>query len=107
MGELQLGIWLRDSEVTPETATRATAGWGGDRLAVVEGPSGAWGVVIETTWDSTVDATEFLDAAQAAVRGLSNPARISAPAGKGVTILVASDEPTLLALDLIFGATGV
>ncbi|HEX5148632.1 MAG TPA: hypothetical protein VFW02_06085, partial [Candidatus Limnocylindrales bacterium] len=106
-GEFQLGIWLREAGVAATTAQVATAGWGGDRLAVAEGPDGAWGVVLETTWDSEADATEFLDAAQSAVDGLSSPARISAPVGQTVTILVASDEKTLLALDVLFGATGV
>jgi hypothetical protein len=106
-GELQLGIWLREAGVAPATATAAAAGWGGDRLAVVEGPSGAWGVVIETTWDTTADASEFADASTVAVNGLATPARISAPAGRSVTILIGSDEASLLALDVIFGATGV
>jgi hypothetical protein len=107
LGELQLGIWLREAGLDAEAAAAAAAGWGGDRLAVVEGPNGAWGVVLETTWDTPRDATEFLDAAQPAVDGLANPARISAPAGEGVTILIASDSESLLALDVIFGATGV
>jgi hypothetical protein len=106
-GELQLGAWLRVAGVAPSAATAAAAGWGGDRLAVVEGPSGAWGVVIDTTWDTAADASEFADAAQTAVDGLSDPARISAPAGRNVTILIASDQAALLALDVIFGATGV
>jgi len=105
-GELQLGIWLREAGVDPLTEATATTGWGGDRLAVVEGPDGAWGVVIETAWDSPNDATEFVDAAQSAIEGLSNPARISAPGGS-VTILIASSDEALLALDVIFGATGV
>ena len=107
LGELQLGIWLREGGVDPDDAATAAAGWGGDRLAVVEGPTDAWGVVLETTWDSPAEATEFLDAVQQVVDGLANPARISAPAGTGVTILIASDTETLLALDVIFGATGV
>lgn len=106
-GELQLGVWLREAGVVPATATAAAAGWGGDRLAVVKGPSGAWGVVIDTTWDTTADAVEFADAASVAVNGLANPARISSPAGRTVTILIASDQAALLALDIIFGATGV
>lgn len=106
-GELQLGIWLRESGVDVETASTASTGWGGDRLAVVEGPNGAWGVVLETAWDDSTDAGEFADAAQAAADGLSNPVRVSAPAGDNVTIMVGSDEATLLALDVIFGATGV
>jgi hypothetical protein len=107
LGELQLGIWLREGGVAAASATTATGGWGGDRLAVMEGPGDSWGVVIETAWDSAPDAAEFLDAAQAAVDGLSSPAQISAPAGSRITILIASDAETLLALDVIFGATGV
>ena len=44
-GELQLGIWLREGGVPSAEATDAAAGWGGDRLAVIEGPDGAWAVV--------------------------------------------------------------
>jgi hypothetical protein len=106
-GELQLGIWLRESGIAADIASTATTGWGGDRLAVAEGPGNVWGVVLETAWDSPTDADEFADAAQTAVDGLSNAARISAPADGTVTILVASDEETLLALDVIFGSTGV
>lgn len=107
LGELQLGIWLREAGVEAEISQTATAGWGGDRLAVVEGPGETWGVVLETEWDDPTEASEFLDAVQGAVDGLSNPGRVSAPGGTGVTILVASDEQTLLALDVLFGATGV
>lgn len=107
LGELQLGIWLREAGVDADTTLTAAAGWGGDRLAVVEGPGETWGVVLETVWDDPAEASEFLDAVQSAVDGLSNPARVSAPGGTGVTILVASDEKTLLALDVLFGATGV
>jgi hypothetical protein len=106
-GELQLGIWLRAAGVSGAAAETATTGWGGDRLAVVDGPDDAWGVILETTWDTAADSTEFVDAAQPMVDAVDNPARISAPAGKTVTILVASDEETLLALDVLFGATGV
>ncbi len=106
-GELQIGFWLRESGVKPATATAAAAGWGGDRLGVASGPSGAWGVVIDTAWDTAADASEFADAANTAISGLANPARISSPAGTHVTVLVASSQDALLALDMIFGATGV
>jgi len=106
-GEFQLGIWLREGGVAEATAKAAAAGWGGDRLAVVQGPNGAWGVVIHTVWDSTAEASEFLDAVQPVVDKLPDPARISAPGGEDVTIMIASDDEALLALDIIFGATGV
>ncbi len=106
-GEYQLGVWLRESGVKASVATAAAAGWGGDRLAVAKGPNGAWAVVLRTTWDSVSEASDFLDAAQIAVNHLPGPARISAPGGKDVTIMIASDDHALLALDLVFGATGV
>jgi hypothetical protein len=106
-GEYQLGIWLREGGVANADATTAAAGWGGDRLAVMEGPAGAWGVVLDTTWDSEKDATEFADAAQTAVAASPHKGQISTPTPKRVTILIASDDATLQELDVTFGATGV
>ena len=106
-GEYQLGIWLREHDVVTAVAADPVAGWGGDRVAVMEGPGGAWGVVIETAWDTETDATEFHDAAQTAVNDLADKAYISASSPKRVTILIASDDATLQALEGIFGATGV
>ena len=106
-GELQLGIWLHQNGVTGADATSANDGWGGDRLAVMEGPDGAWAVVIDTTWDTAKDATEFADAAQTAVEKSPHKGQITTPTPKDVMILIASDETTLQALDAVFGATGV
>ena len=94
-GEFQLGIWLRENGVAAADATAAAAGWGGDRLAVMEGPDGAWAVVIDTTWDSEKDATEFADAAHTAVEASPYKAQISTPSAQRVTILIASDDATL------------
>ena len=66
-----------------------------------------WGIVIDTTWDTNADASEFADAATTAINKLPDPARVSSPAGPTVTVLIASDQQALLALDVIFGATGV
>ncbi len=106
-GELQLGIWLRESGADADAAATATAGWGGDRLAFYDGPDDAWAVVVDTRWDSARDATEFADAAQAAVDGLANPASLSTVDDQNVMILIASDEETLLDLDVLLGGTGV
>ena len=106
-GEFQLGVWLRENGVAAADATAAASGWGGDRLAVMEGPDGAWAVVIDTTWDSEKDATGFADAAQKAVEASPHKAQISTPSAKRVTILIASDDAALQALDPVFGATGV
>ena len=106
-GEYQLSIWLRENGVPSNDVSPAAAGWGGDRLAVMEGPDGAWAVVLDTTWDSEKDATEFADAAHTAIKALPDKAEISTPTAKGVTILIASDDATLQSLDAIFGQTGV
>lgn len=105
-GEFQTGVWLRESGVAAAVANEAAAGWGGDRLAVLSGPDGAWAVVLDTAWDSDADAIAFLDGAQVAVNGLANAADIAADGDRGVTIMIASDEAGLLGLDKIFGATG-
>ena len=106
-GELQLGIWLRETGRSPQEASGAAAGWGGDRLAVLQGPDDAWAVVFESAWDSPADATEFADAAEAAADELSDPATVVAADDDRVRILVASDEDTLLRLDVLLGGTGV
>jgi hypothetical protein len=74
MGELQTSVLLAGGEdwdhgeeddifVFPTSANaRAAEGWGGDRLAHLEGPDGAWAIVWQTTWDTARDASEFEDA---------------------------------------------
>jgi hypothetical protein len=106
-GEFQFATWLREAGVDAAAATDAAAGWGGDRLAVATGPDGRWAVVMRSTWDSEADASAFGDAATDAVRGLDHPVRVVAPGGRDVTILLASDDEALVALDQAFGATGV
>jgi hypothetical protein len=68
LGELNLRIWLGQGGVA--TANAAAAGWGGDRLVLLEGPAGQDVVVVETAWDSTADATEFAAAAGTAMTDL-------------------------------------
>ena len=91
-GEFQLGIWLRENGVAPADATKAAAGWGGDRLAVMEGPSGAWAVAIHTEWDTDAEATEFETAATAALKKAGGVARLlPGLGGKTRWVLVAGD----------------
>lgn len=106
-GELQLGVWLREAGLAPQDAAAAAAGWGGDRFVVLEGPDQTWAVVFESAWDSSRDAAEFQDAADTAVGDLSDPATVLAADDGRVRILVASDDETLLRLDVLVGGTGV
>jgi hypothetical protein len=88
-GEFQLGVWLRASGIRAGDASAASAGWGGDRLAVLNGPDDAWAVVMHTTWDSDDDATAFRQSAGQAVTDGPEPGTVIAD-GRDVTIIVAS-----------------
>ena len=106
-GEFQLGIWLRESGVRAIDATTAAAGWGGDRLAVMDGPGGAWAVAIHTEWDTTADATEFEVAAKLAVKKAGGVAQVLP--GVGATsrwILVADQAGTLSRVEAALGLGG-
>lgn len=102
-GELQTAIWLRESGV--KNADAAAAGWGGDRLAVLQGPAGAWAVVMQTVWDTPADAAEFETAATAALEKSPGVAQVLPGAG-GTTrwVLIASDAATA---SKVAGVTGL
>ncbi len=58
MGELQYQVYLQQWNVkNPD----ATAGWGGDRYAVMKEKDGRIVGYLATTWDSEKDAKEFAD----------------------------------------------
>ena len=94
-GEFQLGLWLRESGVDPQAARDAAAGWGGDRLAVVEGPDGAWAVAMQTAWDTDADAAAFETAATTAIKKATGDAQVLPGAGgKTRWVLIANDAKT-------------
>jgi hypothetical protein len=107
LGEFQLAVWLRGALDRVVPANDAAAGWGGDRVAVLEGPNGAWALGLVTEWDTAGDATEFADAAAQAIQTLSAETSLAHQDGtKRVTLLFASDSPTAVQLDTILGLTG-
>ena len=93
-GEFQLGVWLRESGISASDAAAAAAGWGGDRLAVLNGPDEAWAVVLRSTWDTEEDATVFRQAAGDAVADASHPATVIAD-GRDITLVFASAQDIL------------
>jgi hypothetical protein len=109
LGEFQVGSWLRARGVTGAgggvSGDAAAAGWGGDRYALIEGPNGAYALVVLTTWDTPIDAAEFATAAEEAARGVPGQARVVkiAPGGapttdtgvREVAVLFASDAAIL------------
>ncbi len=77
-------------------ASRAAAGWGGDRLAYLRGPDGAYALALETAWDSAADADEFVAAAETAVGSLPGAARVERGADDtSAWVFVANDAATL------------
>jgi hypothetical protein len=107
-GEFQMQIWLKQNTTVPAaTAIDAAAGWGGDRIALVNGPNGAWGVVFRTTWDSDADAAAFESVATPVVAKLANPAALVPGAGgRERWVLIGSDAKVLQALGSSLGLAG-
>jgi hypothetical protein len=112
LGEFQLSVWLRENGVKALPAGDAAAGWGGDRLAYLRGPNGAYALALLTAWDSQADADEFLAAAKTAASSLPGAAEARVVPGSGaggspgrVAVLVASDTPTLARLSSVVGAS--
>ena len=106
-GELQLGIWLREAGVPAADATAAAAGWGGDRLAVIDGPAGAWALVMQTAWDTEADAAAFETAASTALEKSPGVAQVLPGVG-GTTrwVLIGSDAATVSKVAAATGLTG-
>lgn len=108
-GEFQISIWLRGASGASTAATaNAAAGWGGDRVALLDGPGGARGAVWATAWDTAADATEFAAAARAAIASFKLSAEVVAqPGSRTVTLLIGSDDAVTNRLHVILGAGGV
>ena len=58
MGELFLRSYLQ-SDLDPQMAADAAAGWGGDEFLLLETPNGDDALVMFSVWDTEADATEF------------------------------------------------
>ena len=58
LGELFITAWL-ETDFSPQKASIAATGWGGDAYSLFEGPDGQGVLVLATEWDSEQDAEEF------------------------------------------------
>jgi hypothetical protein len=59
LGEYELGVWLAGAGERNAGTADAVSQWGGDRVALYEGPNGQWAVVLVTAWRSADGATAF------------------------------------------------
>ena len=109
-GENQLGVWISAAEASaglPEPPPAAVVGWGGDRMALLDGPNGAWAVVFKTEWDSAADAAEFETGVGPRVKGAAGPGHVLPGAGgKERWIVIGSDDATLNKLAGAIGLAG-
>jgi hypothetical protein len=88
LGELLLRLWLSEAGIAQNVASDAAGGWGGDRLVLLEGPSGD-AVAVESVWDTAADADAFASAANRAM---------SARALAGMVVHVAGSTRVSLAI---------
>ena len=107
-GEFQLGIWLRgNTAIGAGGANDAAAGWGGDRIALVDGPNQTWSVILRTAWDTAADAAVFETAAKPLVDGLAAPAALLPGSGGSERwIVIGSDDATLNRVAGLLGLAG-
>ena len=101
-GEHQMGIWLGGV-----SQAAAAEGWGGDRIALLRGPSDGWAIAWHTVWDTADDATEFETAARFAVNG--SPGKGSVLPGEGGTtrwVVLGSDATVMGKLANALGLAG-
>jgi len=106
-GELQTGIWLKEGGVAATAADAAAAGWGGDRLAVLNGPNDTWAVVMDYAWDTDADAAQFESAATTALSKAQGSAKVLPGAGgKTRWVVVGSDDATLSKIANALGLAG-
>ncbi len=106
-GEMLLGVLLRDGGASG--ADQAAAGWGGDRVALLEGPDGEAAVVIDTVWDTEADAAEFEAALGPTVDkliGLERSPSVLRPASDRVVLVTATSLDTLALVVNTLGLAG-
>ena len=107
LGEMLLEIVLRDGGAT--ASHDAAAGWGGDRVALVEGPNGQKAVVLDTTWDTAADAAEFEQALAptvAKLKGMGRSPSVLRPAESRVVLVSAESADTMGRVANVLGLAG-
>jgi hypothetical protein len=106
LGEEQLSIWLEGVGPSGVGAAQAAAGWGGDRVILLDGPNDSFAVALATEWDTATDAGEFAGRAQLVVGGLGHPGGVLSTGGKTVTVVVASTNDLVGRLENVLGLAG-
>ncbi len=106
-GELQFRVWLEQVGKLPVgTAEAAAAGWGGDRLALVQNGS-KFGIALITKWDTASDAAQFAAAAGPTLKLVPGSSAMTDPGSTNqVVLFVGSDPSTIKGLAGALGLAG-
>jgi hypothetical protein len=95
LGELLFRLWLSEAGIAPTVASDAAAGWGGDRLVLLEGPVGD-AVAVESVWDTAGDAEAFASAANTAMSARALAGMVVHDAGSTrVSLAIGASSTTL------------
>jgi hypothetical protein len=98
LGELLLRLWLSEAGIAPSVASDAAAGWGGDRVVLLEGPAGD-AVAVESVWDTAADADAFTSAANIAMSARALGGMVVHAAGSTrVSLAIGTGSATLAGL---------
>ena len=109
-GEHQLGVWITAAAPLgglPEPPPDSAAGWGGDRMALYDGPNGSWAIVFKTVWDTAKDAAEFETGIAPRVAAAAGPGKVLPGEGGAVRwIVIGSDDAVLGKVAGLLGLAG-
>jgi hypothetical protein len=98
LGELLFRLWLSEAGIAPTVASDAAAGWGGDRLVLLEGPVGD-AVAVESVWDTAADADAFASVAITAMSARALAGMVVHVAGSTrVSLAIGASSTTLAGL---------
>ena len=98
LGELLLRLWLSEAGIASNLASDAAAGWGGDRLVLLEGPAGD-AVAVESVWDTAADADAFASTAKTAMTARALAGTVVHVAGSTrVSLAIGTNSTTLAGL---------
>lgn len=111
-GEQQFNVWISGTvdiaaTLSPPPPPDSVAGWGGDRQAFLEGPDGAWAVVMKTAWDTDRDADEFEAGIEPLLARAAGPAAVLPGEGGPIRwIVIGSNDATLKLVENALGLAG-
>ncbi len=95
LGQAMIGFMLEYHGLGMAAAREAGRGWGGDRVAIAQGPDDAFAVAWRLAWDGEADAVEFAAAYRAVLDRLPFAAEVVEQPDDSILVVHASSEDLL------------